>query len=140
MRFFIIVMISYVRKRGFQVFNIFVKLLSSILKSQKVIQVCTRTSKQRVGPCDNQDCRKKKLCHDYLDGYSKLAVPHYRVITMPLALGTPLLVQLFCGVKRGICVPSVQLLTVAQDLDICIAHSSFPVETFAVDVRPILSK
>ena len=59
---------------------------------------------------------------------------------MELILSTPLLVQLYCGVKKGIGVPSIQLLAVSKDLDVCTAHTASPIEIFAADVRPDQSR
>ena len=59
---------------------------------------------------------------------------------MSLGLGTSMLVQLYGNMKEGRCVPSLQLLNLARDLDICLGHNSSPIETFAADVRPNESK
>ena len=59
---------------------------------------------------------------------------------MELTLGSPVMVQLYCGVKDGIGVPSLQLLAITRDLDVCTAHTSSPIKIFAADVRPTSSK
>ena len=59
---------------------------------------------------------------------------------MELTLGSPVMAQLYCGVKNGIAVPLLQLLAIAKDLDVCVAHTASPVEIFAADVRPTLGE
>nr|CAB3252515.1 helicase with zinc finger domain 2 [Phallusia mammillata] len=111
--------------------------LKRIVAKQKPTQRCPAKASNQLGPCDGRKCdHKDSKCDDHMSYRTKNDIRHVRVISTFVESGLPILVQLNPRIRRGMLEPTVQLLCLADDFDLCLSHQTDAVETFASDVRP----